>query len=87
MDVYAKDASSNVDLNKVRESIVQLVEDDAEKRGDGTSLAGTYIRLAWHCCGTYQKSDNSGGSDGARMRYEPEAWYGNNAGLDYARAT
>jgi len=41
--------------------------------------AGTYIRLAWHCCGTYKKEDNSGGSNGARMRFSPEAKYGNNA--------
>ena len=84
-DVHAKEASK-VDLQKVRDSIVKLVEDDAEQRDDGTSLAGTFIRLAWHCCGTYQKSDNSGGSNGARMRYNPEASYGNNAGLDAARA-
>ena len=35
--------------------------------------------------GTYQKSDNSGGSNGARMRFSPEAKYGSNAGLDIAR--
>lgn len=82
-EAQAKEA---VDLVKVRESIVQLVEEDAERRGDGTSLAGTFIRLAWHCCGTYKAADNSGGSNGARMRYSPESGYGNNAGLDIARA-
>lgn len=75
-----------VDLAKVRASILQVIDEDAEKRGDGTSLAGTFIRLAWHACGTYQASDNSGGSNGARMRFSPEAKYGNNAGLDKARA-
>lgn len=82
-DAHAKEA---VDLDKVRASIVELIENDSEKRDDGTSLAGTFIRLAWHSCGTYQKSDNSGGSNGARMRYHPESGYGNNAGLDKARA-
>jgi cytochrome c peroxidase len=81
-DVHAKEA---VDLQKVRESILQVIETDAEKRGDGTSLAGTFIRLAWHSSGTYKKSDNSGGSNGAKMRFDPEAKYGNNAGLDIAR--
>lgn len=82
-EAHAKEA---VDLAKVRESIVKVIEEDAERRGDGTSLAGTFIRLAWHCSGTYKAADNSGGSNGARMRFNPEASYGNNAGLDKARA-
>lgn len=82
-DAHAKEA---VNLDKVRPSIVKLIEEDAENRGDGTSLAGTFIRLAWHSCGTYKAADNSGGSNGARMRFSPEANYGNNAGLDSARA-
>eukprot|EP00934_Nitzschia_sp_Nitz4_P002817 Nitzschia sp. Nitz4//scaffold84_size84139//59534//60601//NITZ4_005207-RA/size84139-processed-gene-0.20-mRNA-1//-1//CDS//3329559060//2807//frame0 len=81
-EAHAKEA---VDLDKVRASIVQVIEEDAEKRDDGTSLAGTFIRLAWHCSGTYKAADNSGGSNGARMRHNPEASYGNNAGLDKAR--
>ncbi|KAG7363815.1 hem peroxidase [Nitzschia inconspicua] len=84
-DAHAKEASKT-DLNQVRQAIMDVVETDAEKRGDGTSLAGTFIRLAWHCCGTYKASDDSGGSNGARMRFHPEADYGNNAGLDKARA-
>ena len=78
-------AKSAVDLNKVRDEIVAVYEKDAEKRDDGTSLAGTFIRLAWHACGTYDAKDGSGGSNGARMRFKPEASYGNNAGLDVAR--
>jgi hypothetical protein len=45
-DVNAKEAT--VDMKKVREAIMDVVESDAEKRNDGTSLAGTFIRLAWH---------------------------------------
>ena len=73
-DAHAKEAA--VDLDKVRESIQQIIDTDAEKRGDGTSLAGTFIRLAWHASGTYKKADNSGGSNGAKMRFNPEASYG-----------
>ena len=35
-------AKSAVDLAKVRDEIVNVYEKDAEKRGDGTSLAGTF---------------------------------------------
>ena len=87
--VLAKDAASTStlppDLKKVREAIVSVIESDAEKRGDGTSLYGTMIRLAWHCSGTYSAQDGSGGSNGARMRFEPECKWGANAGLAVAR--
>ena len=48
-------------------------------------MTGTFVRLAWHCAGTYAKADNSGGSNGARMRFNPEAKWGANAGLTMAR--
>jgi cytochrome c peroxidase len=77
--------AANVDMAKVRKDLVDLIDTDAEKRGDGTSLTGTFVRLAWHCAGTYAKADNSGGSNGARMRFNKEASYGGNAGLKMAR--
>lgn len=82
--VYAKEAVA--DLKKVREAILEVIESDSERRGDGTSLYGTFIRLAWHCCGTYKAADGTGGPNGAKMRFEPESKYPNNAGLDLARA-
>lgn len=60
---------------------MEVVENDMEKRGDGTSLWGTLVRLAWHASGTYNKVDGSGGSNGAMMRFNPEASWGANAGL------
>merc|ERR1712000_525456 len=43
------------------------------------------VRLAWHAAGTYDKATNSGGSDGATMRFAPESDHGANAGLAVAR--
>lgn len=43
------------------------------------------VRLAWHASGTYDKSDGSGGSDGATMRFAPESTDEANAGLGIVR--
>jgi catalase (peroxidase I) len=43
------------------------------------------VRLAWHASGTFDKSDKSGGSDGATMRFPPEKNDDANAGLDIPR--
>lgn len=44
-----------------------------------------YVRLAWHAAGTYDKESKTGGSNGATMRFKPEASWGANAGLAKAR--
>ena len=43
------------------------------------------VRLAWHAAGTFDAADSSGGSNGATMRFEPEASDGANAGLSIMR--
>lgn len=85
-EVHAKSAPP-ADMAAVKKSIADLIEEDMEKRGDGTSLIGTFVRLAWHCAGSYSKEDGSGGSNGARMRFDPEKNWGGNAGLGIARDT
>ena len=39
-------AESKVDVSAIKKSIADLIEDDAERRGDGTSLTGTFVRVS-----------------------------------------
>lgn len=56
-----------------------------EKHDDG-SYAPVVLRLAWHCCATYDKYTNTGGLNGATMRFVPEITDEGNTGLDVPRA-
>ena len=77
--------SSGVDIKKVKEDIADAIAADDERRGDGTSIGPTLVRLAWHAAGTYSTFDKTGGSNGATMRFDPECSWGANAGLKVAR--
>lgn len=44
--VEAKEASKTTDVTAVKKSIAEVIEEDAEKRGDGTSLTGTFVRVS-----------------------------------------
>lgn len=67
----------------IRAAIAEAIEDDTYD-GYG-SYAPVFVRLAWHLSGTYCKSSDTGGSDGATMRFCPESGHGANAGLKVAR--
>lgn len=74
--------SKKVNYDEVRKQIADLL--DQEGYDDG-SLGPIFIRLGWHASGTYNIHDKTGGSDGATMRFQPEAGHGANAGLHVAR--
>lgn len=76
-------SSDSVDYNAVRKHIAAILDQPAYDDG---SLGPVFIRLGWHASGTYSKTDGTGGSDGATMRFSPEADWGANAGLNHARA-
>lgn len=52
---------------------------------DDGSIGPVLVRLAWHASGTYCKETDTGGSNGAGMRYEAEGGDPANAGLQHAR--
>ena len=58
-----------------------------EEKGDydDGSYGPVLLRLAWHASGTFDKETGTGGSNGATMRFMPEASHGANAGLKVAR--
>jgi len=72
-----------VDYDAVRKAIVKSLENlDYEDGSYGPVL----VRLAWHSAGTYDAKTKTGGSNGASMRFQPEAGDGGNFGLGIARA-
>ncbi|KAG9228265.1 heme peroxidase [Amylocarpus encephaloides] len=52
---------------------------------DDGSAGPVLVRLAWHSAGTYDAETDTGGSNGAGMRYEAEGVDPANAGLQHAR--
>lgn len=70
-------------INEVAESVRSVFA--LESHDDG-SLAPIIVRLAWHCCATYDKESGTGGSNGSTMRFLPEMTDEGNYGLDMARA-
>lgn len=72
------------DYQEVYNAIADKLESDPEYDGLG-HFGPVLVRLAWHASGTYDKNTNSGGSNGATMRFAPESNHGANAGLLVAR--
>jgi len=93
LEVY-NEKLRELDLQAVIGDIVKLLSDSqpcwpADTFKDskvGTSYGGLFIRLAWHCSGTYRNSDGVGGCGGGRQRFQPESSWEDNANLDKARA-
>ncbi|KAK8195465.1 heme peroxidase [Phyllosticta capitalensis] len=70
------------DYDAVREDIKALLH---QPEYDDGSAGPVLVRLAWHSAGTYDAETDTGGSNGAGMRYEAEGGDPANAGLQHAR--
>lgn len=85
-DALAMNASHHhhhdIDYDAVRADILDVMIDPSWDNGN---YAATFIRLAWHASGTYNKEDKTGGSYGGTMRHALEAMDPQNAGLKFAR--
>ncbi|TPX06850.1 uncharacterized protein E0L32_002346 [Thyridium curvatum] len=70
------------DFEAVRKSVIDLLK---QPDYDDGSAGPVLVRLAWHSAGTYDVETDTGGSNGAGMRYEAEGGDPANAGLQNAR--
>lgn len=70
-------------VEKVKHAIKQVLP---KPDYDDGSLGPVILRLAWHCCATYNKFTGNGGSNGSTMRFVPEITDDGNSGLDIARS-
>ena len=64
-----------------RDRAEKLTTEIKELIATDENLGPTMVRLAWHSSGTYSPFEEPfGGSNGATMRFGPEAGHGANAG-------
>ena len=74
-----------IDFISVKKDILFMLTDSKDFwPADYGSYAPFFVRLAWHCAGSYRESDGRGGCDGARIRYDPERSWDDNTNLDKA---
>jgi catalase (peroxidase I) len=81
------EALQQLDVSALEADIVDLMTSSQECwPADLGNYGPFFIRLAWHCSGSYRRSDGSGGCGGGRQRFEPERSWDDNTNLDKARA-
>lgn len=86
-EIYA-DALQTLDIKALEKDLVTVMNENQECWPQDTvgHYGPFFIRLAWHCAGTYRDTDKRGGCEGGRQRFSPERDWPDNANLQHARA-